>query len=503
MPAPLLVFCPAWRSPVTHRESPTGTIIEPFRIKVVEPIARTTRAERERYLEEAHYNLFALPADRVTFDLLTDSGTSAMSAAQWGAMMVGDESYAGSRSYARFERVVKDLTGYRNIIPTHQGRAAERILFDLTVRPGSVVPSNNHFDTTRANIEYDGGFALDLVTDAAHDTSSSEPFKGNIDLARLDEACRSRHGDIPLAMLTITNNTGGGQPVSLENIRACARIVHSHGLPFILDACRFAENAYLIKLREKGQESRSVADIAREIFRLADGAIFSGKKDGLSNMGGFLALDDDRLAAEARNLLILTEGFPTYGGCAARDLEALAVGLEEVLDEAYLEYRIASVRYLAQGLERAGIPTVRPPGGHAVFIDARRLLPHIPADRYPGQALACELYLAGGIRSCEIGSVMFGKSEPDGTFVPAAHELVRLALPRRVYTQSHVDRLIEIGTGVAARATTLRGMTIVSAPPFLRHFTARFRPAGDDAALASAPQASEGAARNALRENRP
>jgi tryptophanase len=459
-----------------HEEIPSGTIIEPFRIKVVEPIARTTRAERERYLEEAGHNLFALPADRVTFDLLTDSGTSAMSAAQWGAMMVGDESYAGSRSYARFERVVKDLTGYRNIIPTHQGRAAERILFELTVEKGSVVPSNNHFDTTRANIEYDGGTALDLVTEAAHDTSSSDPFKGNIDLARLDEVCRSRRKDIPLAMLTITNNAGGGQPVSLENIRECADIVHGHGLPFILDACRFAENAYLIKLREKGQRDRSVRDIAREIFRLADGAIFSGKKDGLSNMGGFLALDDERLAAEARNLLILTEGFPTYGGCAARDLEALAVGLEEVLDEAYLEYRIASVRYLAEGLERAGIPVVRPPGGHAVFIDARRLLPHIPAERYPGQALACELYLAGGIRSCEIGSVMFGRRDSGGRFVPAAHELVRLALPRRVYTQSHVDRIIEIGAGVAARAGEIRGVTILAAPPFLRHFTARFLP---------------------------
>jgi len=465
---------------VTNERHAAPTIIEPFRIKVVEPIARTTRAARQRYLEEAHYNLFALPADRVTFDLLTDSGTSAMSAAQWGAMMIGDESYAGSRSYARFERVVRDLTGYRHIIPTHQGRAAERILFELTVRPGSVVPSNNHFDTTRANIEYDGGEALDLVTSAVRDTSSSDPFKGNIDLDRLERTCRSRRQDIPLAMLTITNNAGGGQPVSLENIRDCAEIVHAHGLMFILDACRFAENAYLIKTREKGQEGRAVTDIAREVFRLADGAIFSGKKDGLSNIGGFLALNDDRLAAEARNLLILTEGFPTYGGCAARDLEALAVGLQEVLDESYLEYRLASVRYLAEGLDRAGIPTVQPPGGHAVFIDARRLLPQVPPERFPGQALACELYLAGGIRSCEIGSVMFGKTGPEGAFVPASQELVRLALPRRVYTQSHVDRMIEIGADVAARASSLRGYEIAEAPPFLRHFTARFRPVREE-----------------------
>jgi tryptophanase len=487
------------------KELRTGrTIIEPFRIKVIEPIALTNRGQRQRWLEEAHYNLFALPAENVTFDLLTDSGTSAMSAAQWGAMMVGDESYAGSRSYARFERVVRDLTGYKHIIPTHQGRAAERILFQLTVRPGSVVPSNNHFDTTRANIEYDGGEALDLVVAAASDTSSLDPFKGNIDLTRLDETCRARAGNIPLVMLTITNNTGGGQPVSLENIRECAEIVHAHGLPFILDACRFAENAYLIKLSEKEQSGRSVADIAKQIFRLADGAIFSGKKDGLSNIGGFLALDDDRLAAEARNLLILTEGFPTYGGLAARDLEALAVGLQEVLDEAYLEYRIASVRYLAEGLERAGLPTVHPPGGHAVFIDARRLLPHVPPERFPGQALACELYLAGGIRSCEIGSVMFGRTSPSGGFEPARQELVRLAMPRRVYTQSHVDRIIEIGAEVAARAGDLRGVEIVEAPPFLRHFTAHFRPSPDAAPTAAgAPSGFGDGSGDARQERRP
>jgi tryptophanase len=453
-------------------------ITEPFRIKVVEPIARTTRPDRERYLAEASYNLFGLPASRVTFDLLTDSGTAAMSAAQWGAMMVADESYAGSRSFDRFERVVRDLTGYRHVIPTHQGRAAERILFAITVRPGSIVPSNNHFDTTRANIEHDGGSAVDLVIREAEDTDALHPFKGNIDLARLESLCRKERASIPFGMLTITNNAGGGQPVSLENLRGCAEILHAHGIPFILDACRFAENAYFIKLREPGQQDRPVRDIAREIFRLADGCIVSGKKDGLVNMGGFLALNDGDLASEARNLLILTEGFPTYGGCAARDLEALAVGLEEVLDEAYLEYRLATARYLAEGLESLGVPTVRPPGGHAVFIDARRLLPHIPPDQYPGQSLACELYLAGGIRSCEIGSVMFGRHDESGAFVPARLELVRLALPRRVYTQSHVDRILEICGEVASRAPFLGGYEMTYSPPYLRHFTAAFRPRG-------------------------
>lgn len=451
-------------------------IIEPFRIKVVEPIALTDRPERERDLAAAHYNLFALPAERITFDLLTDSGTAAMSAAQWGAMMVADESYAGSRSFHRFEEAVRDLTGYRHIIPTHQGRAAERILFEITVKPGLVIPNNNHFDTTRANIEHDGGEALDLVVEAASDPASFDPFKGNIDLDRLESLCRRRRRRIPFGMLTITNNTGGGQPASLENIRATSRILRRHGIPFILDACRFAENAYLIKLREPSERGRSVRDIAREIFRLADGCIVSGKKDGLVNMGGFLALNDDRLAVEARNLLILTEGFPTYGGCAARDLEALAVGLREVLDEDYLEYRLATVRYLAEGLNRTGIPTVQPPGGHAVYIDARRVLPHIPPDEFPGQALACELFLAGGIRSCEIGSVMFGKRRPGGGFRPAQLELVRLALPRRVYTQSHVDRILEIAEEVADRAPRLRGLRMTWCPPYLRHFTARFAP---------------------------
>jgi tryptophanase len=453
-------------------------IIEPFRIKVVEPIALLSREQRQKCLEAAHYNLFALRAETVTFDLLTDSGTAAMSAAQWGAMMQGDESYAGSRSFFRFEQTVRDLTGFRHIIPVHQGRAAERILFHLTVRPGSVVPSNTHFDTTRANIEYGRGVAEDLPVELASQPDSEFPFKGNMDLERLEDFCRQHRADIPLGMLTITNNAGGGQPASLENIRACSRIFRKHGIPFILDACRFAENAYFIKLKEPGQAQRTVDDIAREIFRLSDGCTFSGKKDGLVNMGGFLALNDDALAAEARNLLILTEGFPTYGGCAARDLEALEVGLREVLDESYLEYRVATVRYLADGLERAGIPTVRPPGGHAVFIDARKLLPHIPARQFPGQALACALYLAGGIRACEIGSVMFGRVDESGRFLAPRLDLVRLALPRRAYTQSHVDRIIEIGATVAAAPERIEGLEMTYAPPFLKHFTARFRPAG-------------------------
>jgi len=452
-------------------------VFESFKAKVVEPLALPTRAERAEHLRRAGYNLFGLPADAVTFDLLTDSGTTAMSAEQWAAMMRGDESYAGSRSFHRFERVVRDLTGYRHVVPTHQGRAAERILFSLVVERGvSVIPGNNHFDTTRANIEFDGGTALDLVVAEAADPSDPSPFKGNLDVDRLEDCCRHHAGRIPLGMLTITNNTGGGQPASLQNVRDVARTLHAHGIPFFLDACRFAENAWFVKQREPGQSERSVREIAREIFGLADGCTFSGKKDGLVNMGGFLAMDDDELARAARNLLILTEGFPTYGGCAARDLEALAVGLDEVLDEDYLRYREASVRYLAEGLEAVGVPTVRPPGGHAVYIDAGRLLPHLPPRAYPGQALACALYLEGGIRSCEIGSVMFGRRGEDGSFEPPALELVRLALPRRVHTQSHVDRIIEVAAELVPRTSTLTGMRLVEAPRYLPHFTARFEP---------------------------
>jgi tryptophanase len=451
-------------------------IIEPFKIKVVEPLALLTREQRTGHLEQARYNLFGVPAEAVTFDFLTDSGIAAMSVRQWAAMMTADESYAGSRSFFRFEKAVRDLTGYRHIIPTHQGRAAERILFALTVRKGLLIPSNCHFDTTRANIEFDAGTAVDLVIREGLDPESEHPFKGNIDLDRLRACCREHRGRIPLGMITLTNNTGGGQPASLENIRQVAAMLHENGIPFILDACRFAENCWFIKQREPGQGHRDVRDIAKEVFRLADGCTFSGKKDGLVNMGGFLALNDDALAAQARNLLILTEGFPTYGGCAARDLEALAVGIEEVLDEQYLAYRHASVRYLARGLNEAGIPTVQPPGGHAVYIDARKLLPHIPRDRFPGQALACELYLEGGIRSCEIGSVMFGKRSESGQFEPASMELVRLALPRRVYTQSHVDRVIEIAAVVAHEADSLGGLRMTYRPEVLPHFTAQFEP---------------------------
>jgi tyrosine phenol-lyase len=454
-------------------------IYEPFRIKSVEPIPFTTPAERRALLEEAGYNLFAVSAGRVTFDLLTDSGTAAMSDAQWGAMLQADESYAGSRSFERFRRVVHDLTGYPHVIPTHQGRAAERILFECLVRPGMRVPSNNHFDTTRANVEHLRGIADDLVCAQGTDPASDHPFKGDLDLAKLERYLGEHRGQVALGMVTITNNTAGGQPVSLANLRGASALYRRFGVPFFLDACRFAENAWFIQQREPGQRDRSVESIAREAFSLADGCTMSGKKDALVNMGGFLAVTDDVLARDARNLLILTEGFPTYGGCAARDLEAMATGLAEVLDERYLEYRHATIRYLAKGLEDLGVPTIRPPGGHAVFIDARGFLPHVPAERFPGQALAVALFLEGGVRTCEIGSVMFGRPETDGGFRPAALELVRLAMPRRRYTQSHVDRILEIAGAVAARRDRLRGFLMTERPPHLPHFTARFAPEDD------------------------
>jgi tryptophanase len=454
-------------------------IIEPFKIKSVEPLAFTTRAERLEYAEAAGFNPFMLTSEHVTFDLLTDSGTCAMSDAQWSAMMSADESYAGSRSFARFEKTVRSLTGYEHVIPAHQGRAAERILFQCTVKPGRRVCSNNHFDTTRANIEYLGGIADDLVVPQSRDPSSEFPFKGDVDLERLARYLAEHRGQIALGMVTITNNTGGGQPASLANLRAVSALYREHRVPFILDACRFAENAYMIKVREPGQEHRNVEDIAREVFSLADGCTVSGKKDAMVNMGGFLAVRDATLARDARNLLILTEGFPTYGGCAARDLEAMAVGLREALDERYLEYRLASVRYLANGLAKVGIPTVQPPGGHAVYIDAKSFLPHIAPEQFPGQAVVMALYLEGGIRSCEIGSVMFGKPTADGGFVPSALELVRLALPRRRYTQSHVDRIIEIAAEIAQRRGEMRGFEMTERPPHLPHFTAKFAPVGD------------------------
>lgn len=451
------------------------TIIEPFKIKMVEPLRSFTREEREQAAKKAGYNLFLVPAEYITFDFLTDSGTTAMSAAQWGAMMVADEVYAGSKSFAKFEKTVQNLTGCPYVIPTHQGRAAEHLLFSLLVKPGMMVPSNNHFDTTRANIEQLGGIACDFVTTEGKDTQAQHPFKGNVDLEKMEAFCRENQKNIPLGMITITNNTGGGQPVSLENIRALSQIYHRYNIPFILDACRFAENSYFIKLREPGMQNRDVRSIVHEIFSLADGCMMSGKKDGLVNIGGFIALRDGKWVNDLRNNLILTEGFPTYGGLAARDLEAFAVGLEEVLQEEYLSYRLAVVRYMAEGLNKLGIPTVQPAGGHAVYIDAKRFLPHIPSEQFPGQALVVELYLSEGIRSCEIGSVMFSKTDKEtGKFLPASMELVRMAFPRRVYTQSHFDYILEGMQEIAKNKNSLRGMKFSYTPPFLKHFTARF-----------------------------
>lgn len=454
------------------------TIIEPFKIKMVEPIRFTTPEERAEILRRAHYNPFLIHAEDILIDLLTDSGTAAMSSAQWGAMMIADESYAGSRSFFKFERVVRELTGLKHIIPTHQGRAAEHILFHLVGGRGRVVPNNNHFDTTRANIEYTQAEAVDLVIDEGKVPSSQHPFKGNIDIDKLEALIkRVGPGNIPLGMITVTNNTGGGQPVSMENIRTVSETLHRHGIPFFIDACRFAENAYFIKMREPGYAEKSAREIAREMFSYCDGATFSGKKDGLANIGGFLALNDDKLAEESRNLLILTEGFPTYGGLAARDLEALAVGLQEVLDERYLEYRHACVRYFARRITEGGVKIVEPPGGHAVYIDARAFLPHIPIEQYPGQALVCALYEVGGMRGVEIGSAMFGKRDPEtGAESYATMDLVRLAIPRRVYTQSHVDYLAEVVLETYAKRESIRGVKMTYQAPFLRHFTAHFEP---------------------------
>jgi tryptophanase len=451
------------------------TIIEPFRIKVVEPIRLTTEEERKALLERAGWNLFAIHSDDVIIDLLTDSGTSAMSAEQWGGVMRGDESYAGSPSYYRFEAAVRELMQFRHVIPTHQGRAAEAILFSIVGGPGRVIPSNTHFDTTRGNIEATGARAVDLVVREAHDPDARHPFKGNIDLERLEQLLAESGDSIPLVMLTVTNNAGGGQPVSLANIRATAEIAHRHGKPLIIDGCRFAENAWFIKCREPGQESRPVPDIVRDMFAVADGMTMSAKKDAFANIGGWLATNDDKLAAEARNRLILTEGFPTYGGLSGRDLEAIAVGLHEIVDEQYLRYRVRTNEYIGEKLLALGVPIVQPVGGHAVFVDARRFLSHIRPLEYPGQALAVALYEVGGIRSCEIGTVMFGQG-PDGVEKAADMDLVRLAMPRRVYTQSHADYLVEVFEEVVRKKDALRGLRIVSQPPRLRHFTARFQP---------------------------
>jgi tyrosine phenol-lyase len=453
------------------------TIIEPFKIKSVEPIRFTTVAEREEFIRRAGYNLFLVPADQVLIDLLTDSGTSAMSAEQWAGIMRGDESYAGARSYYRFEAKVKELTGFTHVIPTHQGRAAEKILFSLVGGAGKAVPNNAHFDTTRANVEFSGAEAVDLPTAEGRDPDLVADFKGNMDTAALEAFIRARGAaTIPLVMITVTNNSGGGQPVSMNNIRETKAICARHGIPLFLDACRFAENAYFIKLREPGYSGVPARDIAREIFSYADGATMSAKKDAIVNMGGFLAMNDGALAQRARNLLIITEGFPTYGGLAGRDLEAIAQGLDEVLDEHYLQYRIRSVEYLGEKLRAAGVPILRPPGGHAIYLNARSFLPHIPVDQYPGQSLSVELFRMGGIRSVEIGSVMFGKYDAAGKLIPARMELVRLAIPRRVYTQSHIDYVIEVVVECFRRREELRGYEIVEEAPVLRHFTARFRP---------------------------
>ncbi|MFN8093483.1 MAG: tryptophanase [Vicinamibacteria bacterium] len=451
------------------------TIIEPFRIKSVEAVKFTHREDRVAALAEAGYNVFRLHAEDVLVDLLTDSGTGAMSSAQWGALMQGDESYAGSRSYYRFRDVVQSLTGYRHVIPTHQGRAAERILFHTTLKPGMVVPNNNHFDTTRANVEVEEAEARDLVIPEGRVPSVVHPFKGNMDLAALERTLATDGDRVPLVMVTVTNNTGGGQPVSLENLRGVRALCDRYRKPFFLDACRFAENAYFVKKREAGQEGRAPREIAREMFSLADGCTMSAKKDGLANIGGFLALHDDDWAERCRNLLILTEGFPTYGGLAGYDLEAVARGLEEVLEEPYLRYRIRSTEYLHERLVAAGVPCIQPAGGHAVYIDARALLPHVPPLQYPGIALANALYVEAGIRGVEIGTVMFGR-QPDGSEKPGAMDLVRLAIPRRVYTQSHVDYVAEAVIGVAGMKDRLRGYRIAKAPAVLRHFTAVFEP---------------------------
>jgi tryptophanase len=448
---------------------PIRTIIEPFRIKSVEPIRWTTREQRDELLRAAHYNLFLLKADDVLIDLLTDSGTGAMSTEQWAAVMRGDESYAGAKSWDRFRDSVQDIFGYPHVIPTHQGRAAERILFSVMCKKGDFVPNNTHFDTTRANVEFVGAEAVDLPMPDAKDPAKFHPFKGNMDVPALEQLIKRVGRDrVPLVMLTITNNSGGGQPVSMQNVRDVAAVCRQHRIPLYFDACRFAENAYFIKLREPGYENRAPKQIAQEMFSFGDGCTMSAKKDGMANIGGFLCTNNDVLAAQEKNLLILTEGYPTYGGLAGRDLEAIAVGLQEALQEDYLRYRITSTGYLGSHISEHGVPIVQPPGGHAVYLDARAFLPHVPLDRFPGVALANELYIEGGIRSVEIGRLMFADA--------AKWDLVRLAIPRRVYTQSHIDYVIEVILEVWRKREQIRGLRITSEAPFLRHFTAHLEP---------------------------
>jgi tryptophanase len=452
------------------------TIFEPFRIKMTEALPMTTRAQREAHLAAAHNNVFLLDAEHVTIDLLTDSGTGAMSDRQWAALMLGDESYAGSVSWRRFEQAVREITGFKHIFPTHQGRAAERILAATRLRPGDIVPNNSHFDTTRANIEYVGASAVDLLTAEGRDLYSEQRFKGNIDLRALERLIDSEGAEnIPFCMITVTNNTGGGQPVALENIRAAKELLNRRQIPLVIDACRFAENAYFVREFEPGYSDKSLLDIAREMFSLADGATMSAKKDGLANIGGFFGCNNDDWAEDFRNLLILTEGFPTYGGLAGRDLEAIAVGLMEALDYEYQRYRHATVEYAAARLVARDIPIVRPPGGHAIFIDAAAFCPHLTPRDYPGIGLVNALYLEGGIRAVELGSVMFGKLGEDGQEgIAAPHELVRLAFPRRVYTQSHFDYVIEVLDLVRRQRDGIKPYRIIRQAPFLRHFTAHF-----------------------------
>ena len=452
------------------------TIIEPFKIKSVEPIKFTTVEQRKEILKRAYYNPFFIKAEDVLIDLLTDSGTSAMSAQQWAGIMEGDESYAGARSFFRFEKVIRDLTGIKHIIPTHQGRAAEKILFSIVGEKGKNIPNNSHFDTTRANIEFSGATATDLLCDEGKNPDLIADFKGNMNVEKLEKFIRDvGRENIPMCFITLTNNSGGGQPVSMKNIREVKKVCKKYSIPLFLDMCRFAENAYFIKLREKGYAKKTVKEIAQEMFSYADGATMSAKKDALVNMGGFLALNNDELAMNARNLLVITEGFPTYGGLAGRDLEAIAQGLEEVLDEHYLQYRIRSTAYLGEKISEAGVPIIQPPGGHAIYINAKKYCSHISPEKFPGQAVVCDLFVRGGIRSVEIGSVMFGKYDESGKHVAPIMELVRLAIPRRVYTQSHIDYTIEVIIESFQNRKKLRGFKIIWEPPMLRHFTARFQ----------------------------